>query len=212
MPISIRTEATVAAHRIAEFEALHERLFDVSRAHPGFQGGVLLSSLSNPLGYTRISVWDDLNAVKAFWKGQAFREFVQQNPDDGMSTFTRPLEAYELLETVRDPGQPTYVALVERTIQPSMLDAFVESRKEFFKLQRTQGRGAVTSALSRLAGSLNKTVVYLSYLRPEDATAFFSSGAYREWAAKHGNAYDAAPPTVEGHAAVLVHAPVQAAG
>lgn len=210
MAISIRTEATVPAGRIADFEALQSRLFDISRGQPGFQGGVLLCSLSHPLTYTRISVWDDLSAVKTFWKGQAFRDLVQQNAADPIATFTRPMDCYELIETVRDPGAPTVVALIDRTIQPGTLDSFVESRKEFFRLQRSEGKGAVTSGISRLAGSLTRVTGYLSYLSQDDLTAFGNTAAYKHWAEKHGATYDAEPPTVEVHEAVLVYAAVTA--
>ena len=209
MAISIRTEASVRASRIAEFEALQERLFNLCRNQPGYQGGALLCSQSHPLIYSRISVWDDVGAVKAFWKGDAFRDFVEHAPDD-VSTFTRPMECYELIETVRDSGTPAVVAMAERTIRLGTLNDFVASRQELFKLQRSEGRGAVTSAVSRLAGSLTKTVAYLSYLSQDDLMAFINSAAYQGWAEKHGNAYDAEPPAIEVHQAVLVYAPVTA--
>lgn len=209
MAISIRTEAAVPAGRIAEFEAQHTRAFDIARGQPGFQGGTLLCSLSHPLIYTRVSVWDDLSAVKSFWKGQAFQDFLQQSPAE-LTTFTRPMDCYELIETVRDPGTPAVVAMIERTIKPGALDAFVESRKELFRLQRSEGRGAVTSAVSRLAGNPTKTVVYLSYLSQDDLMAFVGSASYQEWAAKHGDTYNAEPPTMETYEAVLVYAPVTA--
>ena len=142
MAISIRTEASVRANRIGDFEALQERLFNLSRNQPGFQGGALLCSQSHPLIYSRISVWDDMSAVKAFWKGEVFRDFVEHVPDD-ISTFTRPMECYELIETVRDPGTPAVVVMGERTLRPAALNDYVASRQELFKLQRSEGRGAV---------------------------------------------------------------------
>lgn len=182
------------------------------RQQPGYQGGALLNSAGYPLRYTRITVWDNRDALKAFWASTAIQRFAQENPAEGIFTTTRDIEAYEIIHRVSQPGQPTTAVLVDWTTDPGKAQAFADSRKELIELRRRVGRGVVTSAISRFLGGPNRYVVYLSALSAGDLTAFFATPEYQTWVQTHGvTEYSSTPPTIQAFEVVYAQVPASTA-
>jgi antibiotic biosynthesis monooxygenase (ABM) superfamily enzyme len=201
---SVRAQQSVAGGRTAEYEARISKFFDLLRQQQGFQGGALLNSLSYPFQYQLIANFENRQASASFSRSQAFQNWFQQNPNDNLYTVLAPVEAYEVVTYQRQGGNAKAAHLAFRTIDPAKAQAFQQSREDLFKIVQ-QSRGAVTCALSRLAGSQNRWAAYLSFLTEEDMQAAANAQQTQAWIARHLTAYDDGPADAESYEVVLAH-------
>lgn len=201
---SVRAQQSVAGGRTAEYEARIGKFFDLLRGQQGFQGGALLNSISYPFQYQLIANFENRQASAAFGRSQAFQNWFQQNPNDNLYTVLAPVDAYEVVTYQRQGGNAKAAYLAFRTIDPAKAQAFQQSREQLFGIVK-QSRGAVTAALSRLAGSQNRWSIYLSFLGEEDLQAFANSQQTQGWSAQHLTAYDAGPAEAQSYDVVMAH-------
>jgi heme-degrading monooxygenase HmoA len=205
------SEFIVTAGRADEFEASAQKFLDLLAQQPGWQGGALLNNAGYPARHILNSSWNERATSRAFSRSQAFKDFIRDNPIEGIAVPGRPTEAYELVDQVLEPGQATASILVRWTIEQGTAPAFEESRKALFEARRRFGRGVVRSALARFLGAPNRYVVYHSALSGDDLQAFFASPEIEAWRAQYGQQqYASTPPEVEYYEVVLVRAPVTA--
>ena len=207
---SIRAQGSVLSGRSREFEALAGRFLDMLRSQPGCQGVGLFNSLSYPFQYNWISTWENRQVSDAVIRSETFEEFMRENtPATPFVTPLGPVEAYELVTYKRQPGGAGVAYLAIRTINPTQVDAFQQSRQQLFEILNQQ-RGVVTTALSRLAGSRTQWAIYLSWLSEDDMQAAVNSPELQQWAAQHLTAYDVGPAQEQAYRVVLAHVPTPA--
>jgi len=164
-----RNEYTVAAGRIADYEARQARFLEFLKAQAGFQAGFLLNSLGYPYKYVRLARWESREAQRAFAKSKTLSDYLKANPNDGSYTPGGPQQAYEVIAIFDGDGEAKYAGLVDWTIQVGSAAAWENNRKALFELRKKHlnGKGWVSSRLARFLGAPGRYTILNLFSSPD---------------------------------------------
>jgi len=207
----LRLESLVGPGQRTNFEAWHTQLYALASKQPGFLRSTLLNSLAYPTKYTRGTLWENREALLAFWATKELQAFAKAHPAEGIATPGAPMRAYEDVEMVRETDQYQYLGVVDVTIAQGQASAYEESRMAFLQLVRREGRGVALTGLVRLAGGGNQYMLLVGCRTQADATATVAMPAIVDFQQKHPLSDFGGTLTQEGYAIVQVAVGAQAA-
>jgi heme-degrading monooxygenase HmoA len=200
----VRTEFAVRPGSAGEFEAIVGKLGESRKGQPGYLGQTLLHSYAYPQKYVATSRWQNVEAVWAFGKSEAFASFAKANAGGVLSVVQQ--EGYEsVFEVDAEGGEPAGSAcevLVDWTLdqRPGVIGEFERSRREVFEIRRKHTKGFSSNRLRRSAGIPNKYLILNIYMTIEDARAAASTPEVQAFAAAHPyTAYASTPPSIEAY-------------
>jgi heme-degrading monooxygenase HmoA len=208
-----RIDVTVAFGKAAAFEERMARQNEVLHALAGFQARRVLNSLGYPAKYTVLSLWDSREAARAGVRSTAMQAYVEANPQPAWGTITRPVEAYEEVHTVEGQAQgqtPGLVTLIDWTLHPGpdTAEAFEQSRRELFELQRQHNPGLVRHRLLRFLGAPGRYLVTNAATSQAAMRQAFRHPEIQRYAQEHPTTmYAPAPNVVEFFEPIRVPVP-----
>jgi heme-degrading monooxygenase HmoA len=169
---STRLQVMVNPGRAADFEEWARRLFDNQQRQQGFERGSVLNSLGYPAKFTILGSWVNRDAARN-WGRNNLRDFLTQNPTEGIATPMGPVDAWETIIVTRsaDPTPGAYAVLVDATIDPSKARDFEESRKRLFALRQQYGKGFISNTLSRFLGAPGRYGILVASRSEQDSIA-----------------------------------------
>jgi len=198
-----RIEFWVTPGRVAEFEAQEAQLHPLLAQQPGLERCTLGNALGYPAKYVRVIRWESRDAANAWRKGSALGAFLREHPNQGLYTAGRPVEAYEIVGTLRGPAAPganAYAVLVDWTVdaRPGTAQAFEESRAALFELRQRCGRGLAVQVLSRFLGGGGRYLAYIVTTTRDDLQATTTAPEVQEFMQAHPwSEYSSNPPVAE---------------
>jgi heme-degrading monooxygenase HmoA len=188
----------VAAGRDGDFIARNEKLTDVLKSQPGFQGYFLLNSLGYLHNYVRLILWESREVQQAALQSPAYLSFTQANPPGELDTESAPDRDYEVVLEIAGPGQPGVVNLNDFIVDvEGAVPAFVESRKVYWGAAKENDPRFVRRLLLRQLGSVNIFVGFTLH------TEFAPTDDARSWGPPARDNFTTLPFTAERYEIVL---------
>jgi heme-degrading monooxygenase HmoA len=159
-----RNEAEITLGRADEFEASIEQWSQVQAENAGFAGGTLLQSYANPGRYTLFSRWASREDALAASQRQAFKTFIRDFINSGLTRPTRLTEAFESVFEVDRPDAESTASTAERFIDfslttPMVAPSFEAQTRELAELATQHAPGVTSVRLRRSFGNDTRYLV-----------------------------------------------------
>ncbi|HEY7062454.1 MAG TPA: antibiotic biosynthesis monooxygenase [Chloroflexota bacterium] len=196
-----RIELWVTPGRVAEFEAQEARLHALLAQQPDLERCALGNSLGYPSKYVRMIRWQSRDTANAWRKGAALGAFLREHPNQGLYTAGRPIEAYEIVSTLRGSataGANGHAVLVDWTIDARNAQAFEDSRAAVFEVRQRYGRGLAAQVLGRFLGGGGRYLAYIVTATRDDLQATNTAPEVQQFMQAHPwSDYGGSPPVAE---------------
>jgi heme-degrading monooxygenase HmoA len=198
-----RVDVMVAAGKAGAFEERAAWMNEAMERLDGFQVRRVLNSLGCPAKYTLLAFWENREAARAGVRGAVMQAYFEANPIPEWGTIIRPVEAYEevhLIEGQTQVDTPGQVTLVEWTLNPGWqtAEAFEQSRKDLFELQRQHNPGLLRHRLLRYLGGPGRYLALNAVTDWEAMLAAFRHPEIQRFNEDHpATNYAATPPAIE---------------
>jgi heme-degrading monooxygenase HmoA len=209
-----RVEVMVAAGKAGAFEERATRMNEAMEKLDGFQVRRVLNSLGCPAKYTMLAFWESREAARTGMRSAPMQAYFEANPMPEWGTIIRPVEAYEEVHLIEGQAQgdtPGQVTLIEWTLLPGWqtAEAFEQSRKDLFELQRQHHPGLLRHRLLRYLGGPGRYLVLNAVTSREAMLAAFRQPEIQQFNEEHpATKYAATPPAVEHFEPIRVAVPV----
>ncbi len=154
-----RREEMVPVWRVGDYMAWNEKIIDILKSQPGFQGYLTLNSFGYLDKYSRLALWDSREAWRAAFQSPALESFARANPTSDLVTESAPALGYEVVLDIPGTRRPGVVNLNDFTIDvDGAVPAFVESRRVYWEGAKEGDPRFARRLLLRQLGSDNKFV------------------------------------------------------
>lgn len=216
MAYGTRIDFLVIPCKTAEFEERMQARYELFKKQPGFDRGSVNNSLGYPGKFICVDRWESREAALSFLRSAEFSSYLAKYPLQGLATVTRPMEAYEIVHTVRDEqamaaaasasGQRPASTLVEWTIdnRPGNAKAFEDHTLELFELRKRYGHGVLTQVAHRFLSGGGRYMGFSVFRSQQDALATAAlPEVVRFMEAQPFSLYASAPPVIEPCEGVL---------
>ncbi len=129
-----RREEMVPVGRVGDYMEWNEKVVDILKSQPGFQGYLTLSSLGYLDKYSRLSIWDSREAWRAAALSPALESFAKANPTNDLMTESAPALGYEVVFEITGTRRAGVVNLNDFIVDVAgAVPAFVESRRVYWE-------------------------------------------------------------------------------
>lgn len=209
-----RIDVMVGMGKAGAFEERTARLTEAMEKLDGFQVRRVLNSLGCPAKYTLFAFWESREKARAAARDAATQSFIEANPISAWATPMRAVEAYEQVHLVEGETQadiPGQVTLIEWTLHPGLetSEAFEQSRKDLFEIQRQHNPGFLRHRLLRYLGGPGRYLVLNAVTNRDAMATAFRNPEIRRFIDEHPTSkYAPASPVVEHFEPLRVAVPV----